>query len=475
MEKLPVNVLQKIGTYLPPLDRLTLQEVNHHFKDVFSTWLDVTIEIRCDDYSDNVSASRIGFAFPRAKNSKAIYHVKVTGPEGRSHRIRTTFERSAGKALKQLLGRLPKLEELTIWDACLGPEFAQTASQLESVQVLRLWNCSRYFEKKSYSQKSIKALLALPKLKSILVLDSTSAAASAASRGAAFSKDLALTIRAPIDNLQLAGLHLPLKALEAIAVNLGPSLTRLSIGCTYGKKRKRLLYLKTLQTMTNITDLDLPPFIFHLSEIPVPDAIVQILLDTLPLRAFGFRHYNSSVLFRFIEYWMPVKIRVLRIHHNANRIPNFAQLGTEPAETWPEKKTSVASHYSVLSSSRSSIGSSENNNSIHKETLMIAAKKSTLSSTSSLSQRKLTIFAIEEAKKRTQHLRKRTYNNVDVIYTQECQAGQEVLGRMAEPMRSPHVYSKTTKREVRVIKGDLVRPIPLASLGMESDYEDWDD
>lgn len=52
-----------------------------------------------------------------------------------------------------------------------------------------------------------------------------------------------------------------------------------------------------------------------------------------------------------------------------------------------------------------------------------------------------------------------------------------MLGRMASPMHSPYVYSKSNKREVRIIKGDLVRPIPLSSLGMESDYEmsDWED
>jgi len=64
---------------------------------------------------------------------------------------------------------------------------------------------------------------------------------------------------------------------------------------------------------------------------------------------------------------------------------------------------------------------------------------------------------------------------------------------MAAQMQSPHVYSKTLppksatvctgtgggKRDsrLRVIKGDLVRPIPLSSLGMESDYElsDWEE
>lgn len=241
--------------------------------------------------------------------------------------------------------------------------------------------------------------------------------------------------------------------------------------------------------MSNINDLDLPPFIFHLGEIPVPDGVVQRLFNTLPLKALGFRHYNSSVLFRFIEYQLPIKVRVLRIFHNANRIPNFASIGQEPTETEkPEKKSSVASRYSILSTSRSSIGSNENNNGTRRDSIGTSTKAAAneaihtetppqhkSSNVSTLEMRRLTIFAIEEAKRRTQRLRRRAYASVDVIYTQESQAGQEVLGRMAEPMRSPHVYSKSAKREMRVIKGDLVRPIPLANLGNESDFEQDDD
>lgn len=60
---------------------------------------------------------------------------------------------------------------------------------------------------------------------------------------------------------------------------------------------------------------------------------------------------------------------------------------------------------------------------------------------------------------------------------QESMDTQEILGRMAAPVHSPHVYTKSSKREVRVVKGDLVKPIPLSSLGMESDFEmnDWED
>lgn len=198
---------------------------------------------------------------------------------------------------------------------------------------------------------------------------------------------------------------------------------------------------------------------------------------------YFFRHYNSSVLFRFIEQRLPIKIRVLRIHHNANRIPNFASLGTEEQEEIVVKKSSVISHYSILSASRSSIGSSNAVNDATKAAgaAQASSSNSTGSGTkdsalaSSLASRRLTIFALaEETKtKRNQKLRQKSYFGVDVFYLQETRAIQEVFGRIAAPMKSPHVYSKNLKKEskARIIKGDIVRLIPLSSLGLESDYE----
>uniref|UniRef100_A0AC35G974 F-box domain-containing protein n=1 Tax=Panagrolaimus sp. PS1159 TaxID=55785 RepID=A0AC35G974_9BILA len=503
---LPISVIQHISSFIPPLDRFKLQATCRHTNFALSTWPDTSIEIRSEDYgfTDTVATSRMSFQFPMGKANKSSFHVKIiTDPSGRCYRIRTTQERSSAKTLKSFLTKFSNLQELTIWDACLTSEFSTILSKFQSIKVLRLWNCSRYFEKKNQSQKLIRSLLSLPNLQSLLILDSTAPGSSAASCRAIFSKSLALKIQAPIENFQITGMTLPLKSLEVIAENLSPTVKRLSIGCTFGKESKRLQYLRALQQMTNVNDLDLPPFIFHLGELFVPDGVVQKLFTSLPLKALGFRHYNSSVLFRFIEYQLPIKVRVLRIFHNANRIPNFSSIGQEPLEAEkPEKKSSVSSRYSILSTSRSSIGSNENNNnnssttttttingggprrdSIGTSTKAAAAEainnpkqqqqpQHKSSNVSTLEMRRLTIFAIEEAKRRTQRLRRRAYANVDVVYTQESQAGQEVLGRMAEPMRSPHVYSRSAKREMRVIKGDLVRPIPLASLGYESDFED---
>ncbi|CAG9529662.1 unnamed protein product [Cercopithifilaria johnstoni] len=52
------------------------------------------------------------------------------------------------------------------------------------------------------------------------------------------------------------------------------------------------------------------------------------------------------------------------------------------------------------------------------------------------------------------------------------------LDRMEAAIRSPYVYTnRSSKREVRVIKDDLMKRITLSSLGMISNYEmtDWED
>ncbi|KAH7697802.1 hypothetical protein AAVH_35112 [Aphelenchoides avenae] len=506
-ETFPENILQRIGAQLSPIDRLRLQSTCKRFRDVYAEWSDIeAVEIRCEDYglysSENVTSSRMGFQLP-TKSARVSYHLKLTDRNGQTHRLRTSSNVNALRPLKSVLARMTDLKELTVWDACLPSELAGIVAKMDGLEILRLWNCSRYFGKTKQSSRMVSALLSRPSLKTLLVLDSSATACSATACRAVFTRSLAQKIRAPIENLQLVGVYLPLKSMEVISERLAATCKRLSIGCTFGKEAKRLLYLRALMSMNNIADLDLPPFIFNLNEVPVPDAVVQRLFDALPLKALGFRHYNSSVLFRFIEQHLPDKVRLLRVHHHSNRVPNFAQLGQEPSES-PEKKSSVASRYSILSGSRSSIGSAEGISPSSSGYSSATRRESTCSSnvatttvtgkaangerkassmSEALAMRRLTIFAIteERSNRRKQRLRKRNYSGVDVIYTQETVASQEILGRMASPMQSPHVYSRNVVRRadsrIRVIKGDLVKPIPLWSLGMESDYElsDWED
>lgn len=145
------------------------------------------------------------------------------------------------------------------------------------------------------------------------------------------------------------------------------------------------------------------------------------------------------------------------------------------------KKSSVVSHYSILSASRSSISSSNATNDAARIAVQVSSSDSSGSGTkdsklsSSLASRRLTIFALAEDCKnsRNRKLRQKSYFGVDVFYLQETAAIQEIFGRVASPMKSPHVYSKNLKKDskARIIKGDIVKLIPLASLGLESDYE----
>ncbi|KAH7694408.1 hypothetical protein AAVH_38548 [Aphelenchoides avenae] len=223
------------------------------------------------------------------KPARVSYHVKLTTRSGQTHRLRTSANVNTLRPLKAMLARMTDLKELTVWDACLPSELAGIVAKMDGLEVLRLWNCSRYFGKTKQSSKMISALLSRPALKTLLVLDSTTASSSPTSCRAVLTRTLAQKIRSPIENLQLTGLHLPLRSMEVISERLAASCKRLSIGCTFGKEEKRLHYLKALVGMKNITDLDLPPFIFHLNEVPVPDAVVQRVFDALPLKALGFR------------------------------------------------------------------------------------------------------------------------------------------------------------------------------------------
>ncbi|VDK86881.1 unnamed protein product, partial [Onchocerca ochengi] len=297
-------------------------------------------------------------------------------------------------------------------------------------------------------------------------------------------------------------IYISSKAIDALCERLHKTLKRMSIGCTYGKENKKDRYCKAIAKLQVVEDLDIPPYIFHLSETSEIDESITRLLSNLQLNCLGFRHYNSAVLFQFIEFKMPHNIRLLRIHHSANRIPNFAQLGTSalgPEEKPPQRKSSwLNSRNGSSMGSKNSIDSSSDRslesltNEVWKESsrcnISTSASLETTQMTNeqkprrnSLASRNLTIFAIEEAPRKinkcARKLRRRIYSGVQVFYMQESMDTQEIVGRMAAPIRSPHVYTRSSKREIRVIKGDLVKPIPLSSLGMESDYEmsDWED
>lgn len=97
---------------------------------------------------ENIAGSRVTFQFPISKVPKATFRVKITDRQGRVCRLRTVQDKSSARALKALMMKMPCVQEFTIWEACLTSEFASVIGKLETIEVLRLWNSARYFEKK---------------------------------------------------------------------------------------------------------------------------------------------------------------------------------------------------------------------------------------------------------------------------------------------------------------------------------------
>lgn len=50
MDKLPDSILRIIGSYVAPIDRFRLQATCKRFKEVYSTWTDVAVDIRAESY-----------------------------------------------------------------------------------------------------------------------------------------------------------------------------------------------------------------------------------------------------------------------------------------------------------------------------------------------------------------------------------------------------------------------------------------
>lgn len=303
----PDEILCKIVTHVPPKDRLKLQLVCRRFNSLFSQWADISaVEIRSEVYgcgrfsdaiqqlppfleSQSTAASIFNF---HPKPPRISFYVKLMDGYGNCHQMRTLQNRISFHMLKLLLARLTNIRQLTISESCLSLEFISTIRRLTTVKTLRLWNCSKYFEKKSRDKKLLYALLSLPNIDELLVLDDTPSSSNFASCLARFDKSCAQKIRpGAIKSIQLTGLHLPLSAFHILVDRLAPSCTRFIIGCTFGKEERRLDYLKTMMKLKLVNDLDLPPFLFTLNDLPVPDGVVDHLLnEDLPLKALGFRY-----------------------------------------------------------------------------------------------------------------------------------------------------------------------------------------
>ncbi|KAI6232999.1 F-box domain-containing protein [Aphelenchoides fujianensis] len=302
LSALPDDLLLKVALRLPPLDRLQLQRVCRRFQRVLAEWPDVTsLE------PPPPKASRLPFALtPRPPPQRL--EVRLTDAHGQTDRLRTPEgHRNPAKLLKTLMGRF-QLVQLTINDCALGAELTSTVAKQKTLKTLRLVELQRLL----CGRKEEQTTLARPNTRR-------------SGGGVAFGPRLAHQLGDHVQGDVRSGAGRMHQSVDSFAAADGPSTfrssrwrtlavrlanpcTRLAIGCTFCEETKRIDYINALRKFQRVNDLDLPPSIFLLRQ----------------LEALGFRHKNSSVLFRFIERHLPMKIRVLRVHHSASRIPNFS-------------------------------------------------------------------------------------------------------------------------------------------------------
>uniref|UniRef100_A0A915MPW9 F-box domain-containing protein n=1 Tax=Meloidogyne javanica TaxID=6303 RepID=A0A915MPW9_MELJA len=482
-EQLPESLWIKIFSYLGPLERISLGLCSRRLQLITSHWLDVnSLEIR-PEWANDLAIST---GLPLSSGYRRRLPSLRSKPKNQPKSFHLQDSEQPERLLKILLCRLAngQLLELTIWDACLSERLRNCiirCSQL--LRCLRLWmivlvvvlgieapliiqkahNCGRWLN--TYHPSPL--LISL----------------------------IAKAINAPFEELQLTNCRLSLSALELILPKCSKSLKRLSIGCTFGKEQKRI------------------------------------------------QHFNSSALFRFIEFYLPKNIRVLRVHHNARRIPNFAEIGgmssncsiQEPISTTTKTSLNSCSSPSLsfsnyfsssttsssyqkkyskgsLFSNNSSIDSSNNDINLtieqQQNIKLINLKKSSTFHTSSSPRipssacstiswpgtnnsnkedEQLSLatsstwctLSTDLLQNKDNKVKEKSSNCNNLLFNRKLTIfaiAEELLGRMGSPIQSPYVYTTNQNNNQpsgvqRVIHGDLVKTIPLSSLGMESDWE----
>uniref|UniRef100_A0A0N5A2I8 F-box domain-containing protein n=1 Tax=Parastrongyloides trichosuri TaxID=131310 RepID=A0A0N5A2I8_PARTI len=471
---LPRKVIIKISQLLPPIDRLNLEATNKQLRYLSKSWDDIgTILIKKyinepDCYTIKVETKRknkntIVNNYIKQKSIITVYHVQLTTFDGTIYTLYTDPLRKVNiRCFDCIFERCKSADKLIIFNCSLNDYIIPSLYFIErSIKVLKLWNCEDYFDKNRKPCQLIKELFSFPNLKSLMIL-------STVRPKYATLKDhnicdytlhpvIVSFIRAPIEELQLTNLNIPVKTFKILSIRLRKTLERLSIGCTYGKSKKINTYAKALSCYENLKDLDLPPFLFSIKEDYLININIYNAITKTNVKTLGFRHYNTSNLFKFIRNDLPPEIKVIRVFHNPSRIPNFKQLGMGTCE----KKISVTSKIS-----RNSITSSSNNSIVGSygrsifKALRIKRKvylddlppsqsprSSGLYSINEdggnlnkkgignlIPTKELCIFAIEESCRSVEKLIHKKYNNIDVYYTSDIIKYQEVVGKMASPM-----------------------------------------
>uniref|UniRef100_A0A0K0FUG9 F-box domain-containing protein n=1 Tax=Strongyloides venezuelensis TaxID=75913 RepID=A0A0K0FUG9_STRVS len=475
---MPVNVISLISSNLHPVERIYLESMCKKLRNASKFWKDIkTILLKSylhelDEYSVKIERKKkknsVINTYIKEKNFVTVYHAQLTTYNGTTYTMYSDPLRILNmKTIGMIFKRCINLNKLIIVGACLNDSIIPALVHFENtLKVIKFWNCEEYFDKKRKPCELIKTLFSFPYLSSIMIL-STIRPKYTTSPDHNIVKyklhpELVSCILAPIQEIQLTNLAIPLKSFKILTDRLCTSLERLSIGCTYGDAKKVNSYAKALTEFENLKDLDLPPFIFSINEDYLINLKVYNALCITKVQTFGFRHYNTSALFKFIRNDLPPDIKVVRIFHNPGRIPNFKQLGYGPTE----KKISVTSKISKNSNtsgsnnsivgvySRSIFKALRIKKKIHlddfpnhspRDSILYNIDKNghpngQFGIGNGIPRRELSIFAVEESCRSVEKLIHKKYNCLDVYYTSDVKKYQEVVGKMASPMPLQHPF-----------------------------------
>uniref|UniRef100_A0A0K0DSH5 F-box domain-containing protein n=1 Tax=Strongyloides stercoralis TaxID=6248 RepID=A0A0K0DSH5_STRER len=475
---MPVNVISLISSNLHPVERIYLESMCKKLRDASRFWKDIkTILIKSylhelDEYSVKIEKVKkknsVVNTYIKEKNFVTVYHIQLTTYNGTTYTMYSDPLRILNmKSIGVIFKRCISLNKLIIIGSCLNDSIIPSLIYFENtLKVIKFWNCEEYFDKKKKPCELVKTLFSFPYLSSIMVLSTVRPKyATLPDHNIIKYKlhpEVVSCIIAPIEEIQLTNLTIPLKSFKILTDRLCTSLERLSIGCTYGDTKKVNCYAKALMEFEKLKDLDLPPFIFSINEDYLINLKVYNALCITKIQTLGFRHYNTSALFKFIRNDLPPDIKVIRIFHNPGRIPNFKQLGYGPSE----KKISVTSK--ISKNSNTSVSNSSivgtygrnifkalrirrkfylddlSNHSPKSSTLNNIDKNSSLASKfgigNGIPRRELSIFAVEESCRSVEKLIHKKYNCIDVYYTSDVKKYQEIVGKMASPMPPQHSY-----------------------------------
>uniref|UniRef100_A0AC35TGI1 F-box domain-containing protein n=1 Tax=Rhabditophanes sp. KR3021 TaxID=114890 RepID=A0AC35TGI1_9BILA len=499
LSDLPDNVLNKISTFLPIKDRFAFERTNHRIRFTTCKWTNIQgVEIYAREYTpilkeytkmsqlQKIKHKLLPFCPPNNINYTLLLHTDKLKTIKISSYIFNP--RDAGIVLTKFMNKLTKLKSLTIVGNCINPHYLAWLKNIgDNIRNLTLWDCQDYFVTDNTKRKAATALFSLPNLTGLVML-STSKMMYPDYNVANYllNGSIVKNMSPKIKTLHLTGVFVSVKAMEIICERLKDSLERITMGSTCGVQKRHFQYVEALMKLKAIKDIDFPPYLFCLGQTNnVEDSIAELIAKPC-LKKIGFRHYNSSILYLFIEYNLPSNIRMLKVFHSPHRIPDFSELGKgylvkKCSTISKESRETVMGNYrnsltngktlnpfkespelqKILDEIRAeqSVNNLRETESLNSDVETRSIDSSTKANCVSLAKMKLSIIAIEENPIQRRRNEYKRFSGVNVCFTQSRPQNQRMTGIMFGALRDDRIfrYGVFDSKKTEEIEGDIVR------------------